>query len=224
MSSIIKKILIRLLLNTAGRYAEEARLHKARIPAEPLELFSQWFSLAKEIDPERYNAMTLATADASSRPSARMVLLKEFDVRGFVFFTNYGSRKAQELAVNPQAALDFWWKEIYRQVRIEGTINKLDDAASDAYFQSRSRGSQIGAWASRQSSILTNRTELKNKVDHFRNKFKGQDVPRPPFWGGYCLRPTDIDFWQGRQDRLHDRLHYSLTANGKSWQIDRLSP
>jgi len=231
MPSLIKKILIRLLRNTAGRYSQEARLSKAKAPSDPLELFSDWFDIAKQIDPEHYNAMTLATADSSAKPSARMVLLKDFDARGFVFFTNYSSRKARELEINPHAALDFWWKEPYRQVRIEGTISRLDAAASDAYFDSRSRGSQLGAWASRQSSVLTNRAELENKVAYFRNKFKGGNVPRPQFWGGYCLHPTNMDFWQGRQDRLHDRIHYSLITTGKQndhnqtkWRIDRLAP
>ncbi len=223
MPSIIKNILIKLLRNTAGRYASEARLNHAKMPADPLKIFADWFAIAKQIDPERYNAMTLASADASGRPSARMVLLKEFDPQGFVFFTNYGSRKARELSENPQAALVFWWKEIYRQVRIEGQISKIDPAASDAYFNSRGRGSQLGAWASHQSSVLENRSKLKKKVAYYKDKFRGQKVPRPPFWGGFRLIPSDIDFWQGRQDRLHDRFHYSLDKAGK-WNLKRLSP
>ncbi|NOX25973.1 MAG: pyridoxamine 5'-phosphate oxidase [Deltaproteobacteria bacterium] len=209
--------------NAAGRYSQEARLSKAKSPADPLLMFTDWFALARKIDPERYNAMTLATAAPTAAPSARMVLLKDFDARGFVFFTNYASRKAQELSANPQAALVFWWKEIYRQVRIEGRIEKLDQATSDAYFHSRARGSQLGAWASRQSTVLTNRAELKGHLARYRDKFKGRDVPRPPFWGGFRLIPTTIDFWQGRQDRLHDRLRYSLEDSGE-WHLERLSP
>jgi pyridoxamine 5'-phosphate oxidase len=223
MTNIIKKILIKLLLNTAGRYAPEARLDRAKAPADPLIMFADWFALARRIDPERYNAMTLATATPAAAPSARMVLLKDFDATGFVFFTNYASRKAQELTANPQAALVFWWKEIYRQVRIEGRVEKIDDAASDAYFHSRVRGSQLGAWASRQSATLANRAELEGRVARYRAEFKGRVVPRPPFWGGFRLVPTAIDFWQGRQDRLHDRLHYSLRDNG-GWLLERLAP
>ncbi len=223
MPSIIKNILIKLLKNTAGRYAKEARLSHTEMPEDPLQIFADWLTVAKQIDPERYNAMTIASANASGKPSARMVLLKEFDPQGFVFFSNYGSRKAAELEENPQAALVFWWKEVYRQVRIEGLVSKIDPADSDAYFNSRARGSQLGAWASRQSSTLTSRSELKNKVAFYKDKFQGQKVPRPPFWGGFRLSPTDIDFWQGRQDRLHDRFHYSLEKTEK-WHLERLSP
>ncbi len=223
MPSMIKKLLIYLLKNTAGRYYQEAKLSKDKAPHDPLVLFADWFDIAKQIDPERYNAMTLATASTTSIPSARMVLLKDFDAQGFVFYTNYSSRKALELETNQQAALIFWWKEIYRQVRIEGKVSRVDTTTSDAYFRTRSRGSQLGAWASKQSSVLNNRAELEQKVADYKEKFSDHDVPRPPHWGGFRLTPTAIDFWQGRQDRLHDRLHYSLEPN-KTWKIDRLSP
>lgn len=192
------------------------------MPDEPLVLFADWYNIARRIDPERYNAMTLATAAANGIPSARMVLLKSFDDNGFVFFTNYGSRKAQELAANPQAALVFWWKEIYRQVRIEGRIEKLDAAASDAYFATRGRGSQLGAWASHQSSIIENRAVLEERLKQIETRFTGKPVPRPPFWGGFRLIPAAVDFWQGRQDRLHDRLHFS--RQDKGWHLERLAP
>ncbi len=223
MTKIIKKLLIKLLQNAAGRYSQEARLSKDKTPADPLLMFTEWFALARQIDPESYNAMTLATAAPAATPSARMVLLKNFDARGFVFFTNYASRKAQDLTANPQAALVFWWKETYRQIRIEGRIEKIDHAASDTYFHSRARGSQLGAWASRQSTVLSSRAKLEKNLARYRDKFKGRDVPRPPFWGGFRLIPATIDFWQGRQDRLHDRLRYVLMDNGE-WQLERLSP
>ncbi|MFW8601855.1 pyridoxamine 5'-phosphate oxidase [Desulfobacterota bacterium M19] len=220
--SLIKNLLIRLLRNPAGRYYKEARLDKAMMPNDPLILFADWFSIARRIDPERYNAMTLATATAKAAPSARMVLLKSFDDKGFVFFTNYGSRKSRELAANPQAALVLWWKEIYRQVRIEGRVERLDTAASDAYFATRGRGSQLGAWASHQSAVIEKRAVLEERLKQFEARFTGKPVPRPPFWGGFRLIPDSIDFWQGRQDRLHDRLHFSRQET--DWHLERLAP
>ncbi len=219
---LIKNLLIRLLRNPAGRYYKEARLNKAMMPHDPLALFTDWFNIARRIDPERYNAMTLATATAGAVPSARMVLLKSFDDKGFVFFTNYGSRKSQELTANPRAALVLWWKEIYRQVRIEGRIEKLDSTASDAYFATRGRGSQLGAWASHQSSVIENRAVLEERLKQIKARFAGRPVPRPPFWGGFRLIPDAIDFWQGRQDRLHDRFHFS--RQGADWHLERLAP
>ncbi|VAW33481.1 Pyridoxamine 5'-phosphate oxidase [hydrothermal vent metagenome] len=219
---LIKNLLIRLLRNPAGRYYKEARLDKAMMPNDPLVLFTDWFNIARRIDPERYNAMTLATATAKAAPSARMVLLKSFDAQGFVFFTNYGSRKSQELAANPQAALVLWWKEIYRQVRIEGRVEKITPAASDAYFATRGRGSQLGAWASHQSSIIENRAVLEERLKQIETRFAGKPVPRPPFWGGFRLIPDAIDFWQGRQDRLHDRLHFYRRE--ADWHLERLAP
>jgi len=223
MPALIKKILIRILRNTAGRYYEGARLSKAKAPADPFSLFADWYDIARQVDPDHYNAMTLATAAKDFRPSARMVLLKSFDQQGFVFYTNYHSRKALELENNPQASLVFWWKEVYRQVRVEGGVEKVSDAESDAYFSTRPRGSQLGAWASRQSSVLASRAELEGSVADFEKKFQNREVIRPPFWGGFRLKPHTIDFWQGRQDRLHDRLHYNKTED-EQWALERLAP
>lgn len=221
--SIIKKIIIRLIKSTAGRYLDEAKLSRATANPDPVRQFAAWFALAQQIDPEFANAMVLTTAATSGQSSSRLVLLKDFDEQGFVFFTNYGSRKARELAANPQANLVFWWKEVYRQVRIEGRVEKASRAESEAYFATRARGSQIGAWASRQSATLSRRADLQQKIDEVERRFKGQEVPCPPFWGGYRLTPQAIEFWQGRESRLHDRLCYRRSADG-AWQIERLSP
>jgi len=221
--SLIKKLVIRLIKSAAGRYLDEAKLNRATADPDPVRQFAAWFELAKEIDPEFANAMVLTTAATSCQSSSRLVLLKGFDEQGFVFFTNYGSRKAAELAANPQASLVFWWKEVYRQVRIEGRVEKVGRAESESYFATRPRGSQIGAWASRQSTTLSRRADLQGKIDEIERRFKGQDVPCPPFWGGYRLIPQAIEFWQGRESRLHDRLRYQRTE-GDVWEIERLSP
>jgi pyridoxamine 5'-phosphate oxidase len=168
------------------------------------------------------NAMTLATADKHGRPSARIVLLKGLDERGFMFYTNYNSRKGHELAENPEAALVFYWPEQERQVTIAGQVSKLPKAESEAYFESRPRGSQIGAWASDQSAVVGDRTELEKKWQEFEAKFP-KEVPCPEHWGGYVLAPKRMEFWQGRPNRLHDRFRYTR-QNDKSWSIERLSP
>jgi pyridoxamine 5'-phosphate oxidase len=166
--------------------------------------------------------VALATADAQGRPSVRMVLLRGADERGFVFHTNYASRKGRELVENPHAALCFHWPALDEQIRIEGTVEKLPDDESDAYFVSRPRGSQLGAWASKQSETLTAREALEEEYRDTERRFEGQPVPRPPFWGGFRLHPTRIEFWYGRPDRLHDRLVYTKAAGG--WTIERLYP
>jgi len=221
--SIVKKLLIRLLKSGASRYLDEAKLSRAKADTNPIRQFAAWFELAKQVDPEFANAMVLSTAASAGQTSSRLVLLKEFDERGFVFFTNYTSRKAQELAGNPQASLVFWWKEVYRQVRVEGRVAKVSRAESEAYFATRPRGSQIGAWASRQSATLAQRADFEAKIEQIETRFAGQAVPCPPFWGGYRLLPQAIEFWQGRESRLHDRLRYRR-GEGESWQIERLSP
>lgn len=169
------------------------------------------------------NAMTLATADKDGRPSARIVLLKGVDERGFIFFTNYDSRKGHELTENPQAALVFYWADLERQVCVGGAISKLPELESEAYFKSRPRGSRIGAWASRQSEVVRDRAELQQKWQQLESRYPGEQVPKPPFWGGYILSPTRIEFWQGRPNRLHDRFRYTRQPD-KSWKIERLSP
>jgi pyridoxamine 5'-phosphate oxidase len=191
-------------------------------PADPLAELAALLARAAPTEPEAGTAATLATADAGGRPAARVVLIKQVDRRGLVFFTNHESRKGRELRQNPQAALCFWWPTLERQARIEGRVTRLPEAESDAYFRSRPRGSQIGAWASRQSAVLGQRAELLANVRALEARFAGAEVPRPPFWGGYRLEPDRIEFWEGREDRLHERrLH---TRQGDAWTSEHLYP
>jgi len=189
--------------------------------ASPIDQFSLWFNEALEAKVPEPNAMTLATVDATGQPSARTVLIKGFDTQGFCFFTNYASRKGQDLLHNPRACLLFFWQALERQVRIEGVIEKISAEASDAYFHSRPLGSRLGAWASEQSKPIS-RADLEAREQAFRERF-GDNPPRPEHWGGYRLVPTAFEFWQGRASRLHDRLRYLPDQHGK-WTIDRLSP
>ena len=173
---------------------------------DPFLLFRRWFDEAKAAEPNDHNAMTLATADAAGRPSARMVLLKDADPSGFIFYTNLESRKSRDLAANPQAALLFHWKSLRRQVRIEGRVTPVSDAEADAYFATRARGSQIGAWASDQSRPLESRFHLERRVAEVTARYLVGSIPRPPHWSGFRLRPEQIEFWQDKPFRLHDRL------------------
>jgi pyridoxamine 5'-phosphate oxidase len=179
--------------------------------------------MAEGTAPLDVNAMTLATADKEGRPSARVVLLKGVDARGFIFFTNYDSRKGHELTENPNAALVFYWGEQERQVCIAGQVTRLPEAESEAYFKSRPRGSRLAAWASKQSDVVADRAELEAKWSQLEAQFPREDVPKPPFWGGFVLSPNRIEFWQGRPSRLHDRFRYQRQSD-KSWKIERLSP
>jgi pyridoxamine 5'-phosphate oxidase len=190
---------------------------------DPIRQFEVWFQQALAANLPEPNAMTLATATPDGVPSARIVLLKAFDVSGFTFFTNYDSRKGRELTVNPRAALLFFWSELQRQVRIEGTVERISEAESNAYFQSRPVGSRLGACASRQSEVIVSRDVLEQRVRELAARFPNGDVPRPPFWGGFRVRPLTIEFWQGRPDRLHDRLRYVLQGTA-AWRLERLSP
>lgn len=198
-------------------------LTKASVDPDPFRQFAQWSEAARAagVSEQDTISMTLATADADGRPCARIVLLKSFDEQGFVFYTNYHSRKARELAGNRQACLLFYWPQLWRQVRIEGTAEKVSDSESDLYFQSRPLGSRIGAWASEQSAAIENRAALEKRFAEFAAKF-GDIVPRPPHWGGYRVKPAVIEFWQGQENRLHDRLRYSLRDG--TWLIERLAP
>lgn len=189
---------------------------------DPIVMFRTWFDAARRAGIFLPESICLATSTTDGVPSARMMLLKGVDERGFVFFTNYESRKGDELAANPRAALVMHWAVLERQVRIEGTVAKLSSEESEAYFRTRGRGSRIGAWASAQSRPLENRAELERQVRDYDRKFPGDNVPLPPFWGGYRLHAERIEFWQGRVNRLHDRLVY--TREGTGWRVTRLNP
>lgn len=189
----------------------------------PFKLFSEWFRKAEKTEPEFANAMTLATADKSGRPVARMVLLKDFDEKGFVFYTNLESAKARQLKENPKAALLFHWKSQKRQIRIEGEVELVSEREADAYFSTRPRGAQIGAWASDQSRAMKSRFELERRAARFTLQFRGKTVPRPPHWSGYRLVPVRFEFWQGRRFRLHERTLFTL-GKGGTWKKEKLYP
>ena len=194
-----------------------------RVTADkPIKIFKEWYKEAKATEPVNPNAMTLATADDEGRPSARMVLLKDVDVNGFVFYTNLGSRKALELNANPHAALCFYWKSLAKQVRVEGVIELVADAEADAYFASRPKLSQLGAWASKQSQTLEGRMALEKRVAKYTAKFNVGTIPRPDFWSGLRLRPVQIELWKEEAFRLHDRTRYKRDGDG--WTVDRLYP
>jgi pyridoxamine 5'-phosphate oxidase len=197
-------------------------VRESDLQADPVEMFRRWFALARRARLHQPNALSVSTATPSGVPSSRMVLLKGFDERGFVFFTNYESRKGGELAANGRAALLFFWSELHRQVRLEGAIARVSREESERYFHSRPRGSQLGAWASHQSRPLASRAELIKREKEFEQKFAGQEVPLPPYWGGYRVIPSRFEFWQGRAYRLHDRFTYERTDDG--WTTQRLSP
>jgi pyridoxamine 5'-phosphate oxidase len=197
-------------------------LDETSVDADPIRQFEAWFKQALDARLPEPNTMTLATVDARGHPSARIVLIKGVDERGFVFFTNYESRKGLDLAANPHASLLFYWIELERQVRVEGTVVKTGADESDAYFNSRPLGSRIGAWASDQSRPIESRALLEAREKSFSERF-GEHPPRPPHWGGYRLVPDTIEFWQGRPSRLHDRILYTRLS-GDGWRVSRLSP
>jgi len=198
-------------------------LQETDVNANAIEQFKTWWDEALESDIDEVNAMTLATATAQGKPSARIVLLKGFDQNGFIFFTNYHSHKAIQMEENPFVSLVFFWKELERQVRIEGTIRKIPADDSDVYFHSRPVESRVGAWASPQSKVIASRKVIEENVIELQKSFAGKEIDRPPHWGGYIVNPLLIEFWQGRSSRLHDRLQYTLTEEGQ-WMIERLAP
>jgi len=198
-------------------------LTESQVLPDAIDQFSRWFADAEAAGLVEPNAMTLATADAGGVPSARVVLLKSFDARGFVFYTNYTSRKGRELTANPRAALCFYWQPLERQVRVEGTIERTTREESEQYFHSRPRAAQIGAWASDQSNVIGSREELERRDAELNARFGDGPVPLPDCWGGFRVIPRVVEFWQGRLSRLHDRLRYTRSAGG-GWVIERLSP
>jgi pyridoxamine 5'-phosphate oxidase len=196
--------------------------NKSQVAGDPITQFKIWFDEAVRADQPDAEAMTLSTATPDGRVAARIVLLKGCDDRGFVFFTNYESHKSREMMSNPHVALTFYWHALHRQVRIEGLAEKVAPEESEEYFQTRPRGSQIGAWASPQSEEISDREYLEHRVDETKARFKNFPINCPPFWGGYRVKPAKIEFWQGRESRLHDRILYTLRDN--KWRISRLAP
>ena len=197
-------------------------LNESEVPSDPIELFENWLNDAINQSCNEPNAMTLATSTFDGKPTARIVLLKDFGKDGFTFFTNYESKKALQLLQNPYASIVFFWSELQRQVRVDGAMVKVDESTSDRYFNARPDKSKIGAWASPQSQVIPNRKYLESLNSDFKEEFVGKPIKRPPNWGGYSLQPNLIEFWQGRPNRLHDRIQYTLQND--EWVIERLAP
>ncbi len=212
----------KLILAAIRRDYMKGTLDEHDVDKDPFIQFDKWFKEAVKSEIPEVNAMTIATANKNGRPSARMVLLKQFDEKGFVFFTNYESAKAKDIAQNPQAALLFFWEPLERQIRIVGTVEKVSASESFEYFRSRPIDSQLGAWASQQSSVISARALLEKAFGEMLEKFKNGQIPLPPFWGGLRIIPDEFEFWQGRTNRLHDRISYR--KNNGIWSINRLSP
>ena len=203
---------------------ETAGLDRGDLDTDPIVQWHAWYDQAASAGVAEPNAMSVATLDQHSAPDSRVVLARAVDARGFVFYTNYDSAKSQQLLMKPVASAVFAWLDLHRQVRVRGTVQRISDNESDEYFASRPRESQIGAWASPQSQPIADRTVIEARVAEFRAKFENQDVPRPANWGGWCLAPNSIEFWQGRPSRLHDRFVYDFDATTKKWKIQRLAP
>ena len=201
----------------------QKQLLESSVATTPYEQFGSWWQEVIAAQVDEANAMTLATASADGFPSARIVLLKDFSEKGFSFFTNYESYKGKQLEENPKACLVFFWKELERQVRITGLVEKLSEDESNKYYQSRPEASRIGAWTSPQSQVIENREWLDDHFNKMVNELEGTDIKKPPYWGGYIVKPVIVEFWQGRPGRLHDRIQYSLQSDG-NWKIERLAP
>lgn len=202
---------------------EKGVLLEKDLPVSPIDLFQSWFGLAdKSTSIEEANAMTLATSDKNGKPKSRVVLLKSYSKEGFKFFTNYSSEKGKHLETNPQCCISFFWPSLEKQVIIEGNAEKLSESESETYFHSRPRGSQLGALASPQSSVISSRTVIENKISDLEKNYEDTTIPKPDHWGGYIIRPEVFEFWQGRKNRLHDRIRYRI--NNENWIIERLAP
>ena len=210
-------------LQDAREDYQKGSLDKSLVLPDPVAQFKVWFKQYQELGLKDYNAMLLTTVRNDNSPASRIVLLKGISNKGFEFYTNYESAKGKEIAHNPKVGLTFFWQNLERQVRIEGEAKKMSAKESDRYFAERPRGSQIGAWVSPQSEKIEDRDFLEKRVEYFENKFNDQEVPRPAHWGGYCIIPKCVEFWQGRSSRLHDRLVYDLNENG-GWDISRIAP
>ena len=222
MFALISRILHKKMIADIRKEYKLQTLNENEVETGAIQQFEKWWQEAINSTIEEVNAMTLATATPDGIPSARILLLKGFDEKGFVFFTNYESHKGRELAANPKACMVFFWKELERQVRIEGSIEKTSSEESDTYFFSRPAGSQLGAWASPQSTVITKRQIIEDNLKSFAEQFTKEPMKRPGHWGGYRLKPQLVEFWQGRPNRLHDRLQYTLHEGG--WKIERLAP
>tara|TARA_R110002167_G_scaffold87924_3_gene237226 strand:- start:3523 stop:4170 length:648 start_codon:yes stop_codon:yes gene_type:complete len=203
---------------------EKNELLKKNVPENPMELFQKWFYEVDRFFPEdENNAMTISTIGLDGYPKSRVVLLKKYTFEGFIFYTNYNSEKGKAIAKNPNVCLSFFWHGAERQIIIKGKTEKIAENLSDGYFESRPRGSQLGAMVSNQSEVINNRNVLETKLLNFEKKFEGKEIPRPKFWGGYIVKPIEMEFWQGRPNRLHDRIRYTLQKD-YNWKTDRLSP
>ena len=203
---------------------EKQELVESNCPKKPIDLFHQWFSVADASELiEEANAMTVASIGSDGFPKSRVVLLKKYTSDGFIFYTNYNSEKGKAIAANKQVCLSFFWPSLEQQIIIKGTAEKLDDNASSAYFDSRPDGSKLGAWASNQSEVVPSRLTLEEALAGFEKKYENKEIPRPEHWGGYLIKPISIEFWQGRPNRMHDRIRYTL-AKDYSWKIERLAP